>query len=325
MQVRLLGQVDVMADSQRRPVPGLRRKAVLATLALQSGQIVSVSQLAEVVRGDSAPPTVLNTLQSHVSQLRHVLGSKLAIRAQPPGYVLDLGSDGTDVQVAERLLHQGQKSADPVLAARWLRAALALWRGRPLADLAGLPWLEEQAGRLELLGAAVRRALFEARLAAGEHAALLPELEQLVAARPLDEQAQAQLMLALYRSGRQADALAAYRRLHRTLDEELGIYPSLELRDLEAAILRQDPALDAPTAAATMTQAAPAVPVPAQLPPAVPAFAGRGPELARLDALLPPTAQPGPARPARAKRSPRSCPAPPGWARPPWPCTGRTG
>jgi len=300
MQVRLLGPVDVMADSQRRPVPGLRRKAVLATLALQSGQIVSVSQLAEVVWGDSAPPTVLNTLQSHVSQLRHVLGSKPAIRAQPPGYVLDLGPDGTDVQVAERLLQQGQQSADPVLAARWLRAALALWRGRPLADLAGLPWLEEQAGRLELLGAAVRRALFEARLAAGEHAALLPELEQLVAARPLDEQAQAQLMLALYRSGRQADALAAYRRLHRTLDEELGIYPSLELRDLEAAILRQDPALDAPTAAATMTQAAPAVPVPAQLPPAVPAFAGRGPELARLDALLPTTAQPGAARPGQA-------------------------
>ena len=98
----------------------------------------------------------------------------------------------------------------------------------------------------------------------------------------------------------QADALAAYRRLHRTLDEELGIYPSLELRDLEAAILRQDPALDAPAAAASLTQAAPAVPVPAQLPPAVPAFAGRGAELARLDALLPPTAGPGRAGPGPA-------------------------
>jgi DNA-binding SARP family transcriptional activator len=245
MQVRLLGPVDVVVDGEPRPVPGLRRKALLATLAVQSGEIVSVSQLVEMVWGDSAPPTAVNTLESHVSHLRHVLGSKPAIRTQAPGYVLDLGPDGTDVQIAERLLEQGQQSADPALAARRLRAALALWRGRPLADLAGLPWLEDQAERLDLLGMQVRRALFGARLAAGKHLALLPELAQMVADRPLDEQVQAQLMLALYRSGRQADALAAHRRLHHTLSVELGIYPSQELRDLEAAILRQDPALDA--------------------------------------------------------------------------------
>jgi DNA-binding SARP family transcriptional activator len=128
MQVRLLGPVDVVVDGEPRPVPGLRRKAVLAPLALQSGEIVS--QLAEMVWGDSAPPTAVNTLQSHLSHLRHVLGSKPAIRAQSPGYALDLGPDGTDVQVAERLLERGQQSADPALAA-------AACRGRPVV-LAGL-------------------------------------------------------------------------------------------------------------------------------------------------------------------------------------------
>jgi len=296
MQVRLLGPVDVVADGEPRAVPGLRRKAVLAALAVQSGEVVSISQLVEVVWAGSAPPTAANTLQNHVSHLRYLLGSKTAIRARAPGYVLDLGPDGTDVRVAERLLEEGQQAADPALAARRLTAALALWRGRPLADLTGLPWLEDQAERLDLLGAAVRRALFEARLAAGEHVSLLPELARLVADRPLDEQVQAQYMLALYRSGRQADALAAYRRLHQTLSAELGIYPSQELRDLEVAILRQEPALDAPAAAA-LARAAPQVPVPAQLPPAVPSFAGRAGELARLDALLPSAVHPGPAQP----------------------------
>jgi DNA-binding SARP family transcriptional activator/tetratricopeptide (TPR) repeat protein len=233
----------------------------------------------------------VNTLQSHVSYLRSVMGSKTAIRARPPGYVLDLGADGTDVQLAERLLRQGRQPADPVRGARHLQTALGLWRGRPLADVAGLPWLEEQAERLDLLGAQVKRALFDARLAAGEHEALVPDLEQLVAERPLDEQVQAQLMLALYRSGRQADALAAYRRLRCALGEELGVYPSQVLRDLEMAILRQDPALDTPAPAVALALTAPRVPVPAQLPSGVPAFAGRGAELASLDALLPAAAR----------------------------------
>ena len=295
MQVRLLGPVDVVVDGEPRPVSGLRRKAVLATLALHRGEIVSTGQLVEAVWGDTAPSTALNTLQHHVSYLRRVLGSKAVIRARPPGYALELGGDGTDVQVAERLLRRGRESADPVDGARHLQGALALWRGPPLADLAGLPWLEEQAERLELLGAEVKRAWFEARLAAGEHLALLPDLEQLAADRPLDEQVQAQLMLALYRSGRQADALAAYHRLRRTLSEELGIGPSQVLRALETAILRQDPALDTPTPAARVPPASAGVPIPAQLPPAVPVFAGRSGELASLHALLPAATEAGPA------------------------------
>jgi DNA-binding SARP family transcriptional activator len=305
MQVRLLGPVDVMVDGGPRLVRGLRRKAALAALGLHGGEIVSTGRLVNAVWGETAPSTAVNTLQSHVSHLRNVLGSKAAILARPPGYLLDLGDDGTDVQLAERLLRQGTQSADPVLGTRHLQAAMALWRGRPLADLAGLAWLEEQAGRLDLLCVQVKRALFEARLAAGEHLQLVPDLERMAAGHPLDEQIHAQLMLALYRSGRQADALAVYHRLRRTLDEELGIDPSQMLRDLETAILRQDRALDTaiPRQDRALYSAIPrqdpaldAVPpatsrpaidrlVPAQLPTDVQAFTGRAGELSDLDRL----------------------------------------
>ena len=188
MRVRLLGPVDVMGDDGPRPVSGLRRKAVLATLALHDGETVSTDRLVDVVWGETAPPTALNTLQSHVSHLRGVLGCKAAILARPPGYVLDVGDDATDVRVAQRLLRQGTQSADPARGARDLREALALWRGSPLADVTGLAWLEEQAGRLDLLHEQIKRGLSVARLAAGEHAQLVPDLEQMVAAHPLDEQ-----------------------------------------------------------------------------------------------------------------------------------------
>ncbi len=272
-------------------VSGLRRKAVLATLALHGGEVVSVGRLVDAVWGETAPSTVRNTLQSHVSYLRTLLGNKNAIVGRPPGYRLDVGDDGTDVWLAERLLRQGAQAADPVRGASDLRAALALWRGRPLADVTGLVWLEEQAGRLELLAERIRRALSEARLAAGEHRQLITELEQMAAAHPLDEQVYAQLMTALYRSGRQADALAAYQRLRSTLADELGLVPGQPLRDLETAILRQDSALDAPAPApAVLLRAADqpsAALEPAQLPPPVAAFAGRGAELASLEAIVP--------------------------------------
>jgi DNA-binding SARP family transcriptional activator/tetratricopeptide (TPR) repeat protein len=298
MQVRLLGPVDVVVDGQPRLVKGLRRKAVLAALALHHGDVVSVSELVDVVWGDAAPSTAVSTLQNHVSYLRTVLNSKAAIRAQPPGYVLDLGAGGTDVQLAERLLREGRQSADPGHGAQYLHDALALWRGRPLADLAGLPWLETEAERLDLLRVHVSRAFIEARLRAGQHALLVPELEQIVTEHPLDEQIHAHLMLALYRTGRQADALAAYHALRRTLDEELGIVPGHAVRALEAAILRQDPLLEAPGDAAS--RPALAGEIPAQLPSAVPAFAGRRAELASLDALLPAEGKTGQAGPPSA-------------------------
>ena len=283
MQVRLLGPVDVVVDGEPRPVRGLRRKAVLAVLALQAGEVVGTDRLTDVVWGQAAPVTAVNTLQSHMSYLRTVFGDKCAILARAPGYLLDLSGDGTDVQEAERLLTEGMRSAEPAETARHLRQALSLWRGRPLADVTGVAWLEEQAERLDLLRLRIRQALSEARLAAGEHTQLVPELEEAAAGHPLDERIHEQLMLALYRSGRQADALAVYHRLRATLDEELGIGPGQALRDLEVAILQQDPALDAPVPAGVPT--APLAPVPAQLPPAVAAFTGRSAELASLDLL----------------------------------------
>ncbi len=143
MRVRLLGPVDVMSGDEVRPVSGLRRKAVLATLALQAGEVVSTGRLVNSVWSEAAP-AARNTLQSHVSYLRTVLG-KAAIVARPPGYLLDLGEDGTDVQLAERLLRQGAQSADPGRAAADLREALALWRGQA-AGRPGRAGLDGTAG-----------------------------------------------------------------------------------------------------------------------------------------------------------------------------------
>ena len=175
----------------------------------------------------------------------------------------------------------------PIRAARPRTCeALALWRGRPLADLAGLAWLEQQADRLDLLREQIRHALSEARLDAGEHRQLIPELEQMAADYPLDEQVHAQLMTALYRSGRQADALAVYQRLRASWPTNSGWRPVRRWR-AETAILRQDATLDAGAPAVSLRPAAPPpVPVPAQLPPPVAAFAGRDAELGRLDEIL---------------------------------------
>src|SRR5262249_1403734 len=152
-----------------------------------------------VVWAGAPPATPLNTVQRHVSYLRRVLGSRDAIVARPPGYLLDPGRVDTDVVAAERLMGEGFQATGRAREHR-LRDALALWGGRPLADVDGLPWLREQADRLEQLRMRASRALVETRLALGEHARLLPELEALVRDHPFDEQLHANLMLALYRS-----------------------------------------------------------------------------------------------------------------------------
>src|SRR2546430_239396 len=135
MQVRLLGPVDVVVDGEARAVRGLRRKAVLAVLALHAGEVVSTGRLADAVWGQDPPATAVNTLQSHVSYLRTVLGDKGAIVARPPGYLLDLCADGTDVRAVERLLRRGAQAPEPAGAVRHLQQAMGLWRGRPLADV----------------------------------------------------------------------------------------------------------------------------------------------------------------------------------------------
>ncbi|GIF18221.1 DNA-binding SARP family transcriptional activator [Actinoplanes tereljensis] len=250
MQVRLLGPVEVVGpDRAVRPVSGLRRKAVLAVLALRPGEIVSTDRLIETVWGRSAD-VALNTVQSHVSYLRRVLGDPAAIVTRPPGYQLDLGPDGTDAAVAERLIRDARQTGSLARRAESLRSALALWRGRPLADLVGLPGLAGESDRLAALAADARRSLAETRLALGEHADLLPELRQLAGEHPFDEQVQGQLVLALYRSGRQADALVVLREVRARLAAELGIDPGPALQELAAAVLRQSPSLAAPLPAA---------------------------------------------------------------------------
>lgn len=283
MQVRLLGPVEVASGGLVTAVPGLRRRAVLAVLGLHPGRTVSIDQLIDVVWDERPPATATNTLQRNISYLRELLGSKDSIIAKPPGYLLDTSGEATDVEQAERLICQGRQASSPHEAAGHLRAALALWRGRALADVAELRWLGEQAQRLGHTEFEAIRALIDARLALGEHVQLVPELEQLVTDRPFDEDLHRQLMLALYRAGRQAESLARYQRMKRTLADELGLDPGHALRDLEAAILRQDSALDAPNPQVTVS---PGVSAPAQLPLSTAAFAARGKEIARLDTVM---------------------------------------
>jgi DNA-binding SARP family transcriptional activator/tetratricopeptide (TPR) repeat protein len=300
MRVRLLGSIDVLVDGEPRSVPGLRRRALLAALALQRGVAVDRDLLVSIVWNKDAPQTAANTLQSHVSYLRTLIGDRTAIMFRPPGYVFELGGDETDVESAERLIHQAARSEDLAERARHLREALALWRGPTLTDVGGLPWLEEQADRLEHLRMRATHSLLETRLELGEHAQLLPDLEQLVRDQPFDEQMHGHLILALYRAGRQVESLAAYQRVRRSLNDELGIDPSPALRALETAILRQDPDLQGPpdqgsptVRSAADNDSADATdatgqhrPTPAQLPAPTAAFTGRHEHLARLDSLL---------------------------------------
>lgn len=285
MQVRLLGSVDVAIGQASRPVRGLRRKAVLAVLALHHGQVVSTDRMLEIVWGDRPPSTVLNTLQSNVSHLRQVLGRREAIAARAPGYVLELEPPATDAALAGHLIELAARADGHAERVRHLRAALGLWRGRSLVDVAELSWLGDEAARLEQLRLRAARALTESRIALGEHVEVLPDLEQLSREHPFDEQLHAHLILALYRAGRQAESLAAYRRLRGALDEELGIEPGPALRELETAILRQDPKLEpAPGPVAV----APAGTAPAEVTGAGsvrfggPAVVGRRDELAAL-------------------------------------------
>ncbi|GIE95252.1 BTAD domain-containing putative transcriptional regulator [Paractinoplanes rishiriensis] len=283
IQVRLLGPVDLVVGGVTRRVSGLRRKALLAVLALDAGSVVSTDRLIDIVWDGAPPPTALNTLQRHVSRLRADFGAPGVIAGQSHGYALELPDDATDLAVAERLISEGRRAPDPAGRAARLRGALDLWRGRPLADVTGLRRLAEQAEHLEQVELAAREAFADARLALGEHAALVPELERLAARHPYREQIHGQLIVALYRSGRQADALGAYRRLRLSLADDLGVVPSPALRKLEAAVLRQDAVLDLPAAPVTVRAAGA---VPAQLPVAVPGFTGRGQPIKQLDALL---------------------------------------
>ena len=236
----LLGPLTATVDGTSIELGGQKRRALLAALLLRADQVVPRDHLVDALWGEDPPDTARNTLQVYVSQVRKLLPDGL-LETTADGYRLAIDPGAVDVFEFERLTQSGRSAltiGDAAGAAETLRRALDLWRGTPT----DLPQLE--ALRLEELRLTAQEDRIDAELALGRHVQLVGELELLVAEQPLRERARAQLMLALYRSGRQADALAVYQRARRTLVEELGIEPGESLRKLERAILEQDPALN---------------------------------------------------------------------------------
>jgi DNA-binding SARP family transcriptional activator len=249
VEFRLLGPLEVLDAGLSLELGGVKQRSLLAVLLLHANEVVSVDRMIDELWGASPPRTAAKSVQVYVSRLRKQLGDDRFI-TKPPGYALRVDASELDIARFEELLAAAQH-ADPPTASRLLHEALRLWRGPPLADLAFEPFARTEIARLEeLRWAAVERRV-DVDLAAGRHAALLPELQLHVGRHPLREPLHARLMVALYRSGRQADALDAYRRARRTLMDELGLEPGDELRRLERAILRQDPALDLAASPAT--------------------------------------------------------------------------
>jgi DNA-binding SARP family transcriptional activator len=253
MEFRVLGPLEVEVGGRLLPLRGRRQRGLLVLLVLNANEVVPDDRLLEDLWGDEPPSSGRAALRVRVSQLRKALGEGgSALMTRPPGYVLHVEPDRIDSRLFERLVGVGRTQlaeGAAELASMTLREALGLWRGPPLADVAYESFAQGEISRLEELRLAALEERVEADLALGRHAELVGELEALVAAEPLRERLRGQLMLALYRSGRQADALAAYREARQSLVEELGIEPSRALSDLEAAILRQDRDLEPPQTA----------------------------------------------------------------------------
>jgi len=250
----LLGPLEARQRERPLRLGSIKHRMLLAKLLLHPNQVVSTEELIEAVWGEEPPPTVKQSLQNHVAALRKSIeagngaGPPRTLVTRDPGYLLRVDLERLDLHRFQRLDREGRQAlaaGDPARAADLLRQALTLWRGPALADVAAstdLAW-PELVG-VEELQVASTEARIEAELALGRHHELVAELEALVRLYPLREHLHGQLMLALYRSGRQADALAAYRAARKVLVDELGIEPSVGLQRLEQAILAQDPALD---------------------------------------------------------------------------------
>ena len=242
MEFRILGPLEVVEDDSPIALGGARRRALLALLLTRANEVVSTDRLIDELWGERPPENAANALQYHVSRLRKLLGGPEAIITREPGYLIQVGPDELDLLRFERLVEEGQRSS-PEAAARLLRDALALWRGPALADVAHESFAQAEILRLEELRLVALERRIDAELELGRDAELVAELEALVREHPLRERLRAQLMLALYRSGRQADALEVYRQTRRLLVDELGLEPSPALHELEQAILHQDPEL----------------------------------------------------------------------------------
>jgi YVTN family beta-propeller protein len=252
LQFRLLGPLEAWRDGAILDLGARKQRAVLALLLLSANRVVSTERLIDELWGDSPPETARSALQVYVAGLRKALGDEgSALRTSAPGYVLDVKPGALDLDRFTALRAEADAADDEERRAEVLREALELWRDAPLADLSDEPFVATVVARLEEQRLEALEHRIDADLALGRHAGLVPELEALVAERPYRERPRAQLMLALYRSGRQADALRAYQTARRTLDDDLGLEPGPELRELEAAILRHDDGLSLNGSAAT--------------------------------------------------------------------------
>ncbi len=277
LELRILGPVQAVWAGRDVPLGGPKQRAVLALLLLDAGRTVPAGHLAEALWQGSPPAGASKTLRSYVSRLRGLLGPEVAVVARGGGYALMAGPDLVDAGRFERLIGAGQGAlglGEAAVAAGRFSEALALWRGRALADVADVEPLALEGARLEELRLVAVEGRAEASIALGLHGEVIGELERLVAEYPVRERLWRLLVLALYRAERQGDALAAYRRARGVLAEELGLEPGEELRELAQAVLRQE---------------VPAVPPRAErhgLPVQLTSFLGREEELAALDRLL---------------------------------------
>jgi DNA-binding SARP family transcriptional activator len=249
MEFRILGPLEAFDGARSLPLGAAKQRALLAVLLLQRNEVVSCDRLVDELWGEDPPETAAKVVQVYVSQLRKALGENERLVTRSPGYLLRVEPRELDVERFEALFEEGRRAlaaGDARRAAPTLRDAMAVWRGPPLADFTFEPFAEREVARLEERRLAVVIERIEADLALGGHGDLVAELEALVAEHPLHERLRGQLMLALYRSGRQAEAIQVYQAGRQTLGAELGLDPGDALRELERAILTQDPALDLP-------------------------------------------------------------------------------
>jgi DNA-binding SARP family transcriptional activator/tetratricopeptide (TPR) repeat protein len=296
MEFRILGPVEVWGGAQRLPIGGSKPRALLAVLLLHGNQVVTTERLVDELWGEAPPTTARNLVQVYVSRLRQALhlrdqgGQVPRLVTRPSGYMLRVEPGELDLQCFEDLTAEARRAAvDEDLeraAERWY-AALALWRGPALAGAASEVLQRTAAPRLEEARLVALEERLEVDLGLGRHVELVGELEALVATHPDRERLRRQLMLALYRSGRQGEALTVYRDTRQRLVEELGLEPSPSLQELERAILRGDPAIG-PTLPAGVEagRRPPLPPGPCLLPPDIDDFTGRQAAVAQVQRLL---------------------------------------
>jgi YVTN family beta-propeller protein len=253
MDFRILGSLEVWDGERQLELGGTKRRAVLAFLLLHANEVVAIDRLVDQLWAEKAPRNAAAAIRTHVSRLRKELGPEV-VATRAWGYALRTEPGALDLERFERLSADAENLPARERANK-LREALALWRGKPLEDLAFEPALASDISRLEELRLTVLESRIDADLEAGDHTGLVGELEALIAEHPLRERLRGQLILALYRTGRQAEALEVYREWRRVLADQLGLEPSSELRELERAILQHDPALRAsPSSAAIVAE-----------------------------------------------------------------------